>query len=495
MPGRRPRMALGLSPRCQRIGLRPHQRISSFRPVRALLLVLLTTPTLAGCRPDAGSNPVKETFRAVAQRTGLGPAIAFRFPESRAGEIALYRLPNLEAISWRFEPTRRGTRSIVGLSSDRELLYAVTTGEELVGLDLATGRVRIVDSSVVAAVLSPTGTPLVVHDDGSVAAVELRSVVPWSNGFATPPAQLWAGVRDRLLAVVETDSSRSIVLAANGQPPIWQPIPQGRVAVSPWGDLALVATDSGIAYVDPEDPGALRFARVEPPPAFAAFSGSGHRVYIGRADGVLQAADRFTRETVAELALPGAPAEARQDPWGRYLLVRTAVGDSAWVIDLVEWKITGTIGTRWDDDLPAAAPDGSVLYRAGDRVEARSPDVADAAGQVSERRPDRWAVVAWDPARPALDAEAGGGPAEAVRPGQLIYVQVSSTSNPDWAADLAANLRRAGMTAAVLAPEVPGDPYRVVLGPYATREEAEITGRQLKLPYWIFTRDTSSTRP
>ena len=74
-------------------------------------------------------------------------------------------------------------------------------------------------------------------------------------------------------------------------------------------------------------------------------------------------------------------------------------------------------------------------------------------------------------------------------------MQVSSTSNPDWASDLVENLRRAGMAAEVLPPDVPGDPYRVVLGPYATREQAEATGRQLKLPYWIFTRDTTSTPP
>jgi cell division septation protein DedD len=479
--------------RCDR--LRPHRSTSSFRPVRASPLALLTTLALAGCNSGSGSNPVRESFAAAAQRTGLEPAIAFRFPESRSGDVGLYRLPSLDAITWRFESTRRGTRAIVGLSGDREVLYAITTGDELIGLDLPTGRLRTVDSSVAAAVLSPTGTPLVIHDDGSVAAVELRSVVPWSNGFAAPPAQAWAGARDRLLAVVETDSSRSFVLAANGQSPVWQPIPSGRVSVSPWGDLALVTTDSGIAYLDPTDPEALRFDRVEPPPVFTAFSASGHRIYVGRADGVLEAIDRFAQGTVGKLQLPGAPADARQDPWGRYLLVRAAEGNEVWIVDLVDWKVAGALETSWEPDLPAVAPDGIVLSRSGGRVESRTPGAAEAEGRVSSRQADRWAVVAWDPSRPTLDAEAGGGPAEAARPGELIYVQVSSTSSPEWAADLAADLRRAGMAAAVLPPELPTDPYRVVLGPYATRDEAEATGRQLKLPYWIFTRDTTSTRP
>lgn len=475
--------------------LRLLSSVSSLRRVRACSLILLTVLALAGCDSRSGANPVRAAFAATAQRSGFGPAIAFRFPESRSGDIGLYRLPDFDAITWRFESTRRGTRDVVGFSADREILYVITARDELIGLDLSTGRVRTVDSSVAAAVLGPTGTPLVVHEDGTVSAVELRSVVPWPNGLAAPPAQVWAVVRDRLLAVVETDSSRSLVLAGNGQPAVWQPIPPGRVSVAPWGDLALVATDSGIAYVDPVDPEALRFVRIRPSPTFATFSASGHRIYVGRADGVLRAIDRFTQETVDELQLPGTPADARDDPWGRYLLVRAAEGSEVWIVDVVAWQVATTLETGWDADLPAAAPDGSILSRSGNRVEARAPDAADASGRVSSPPADRWAVVAWDPSRPSLDTQEGGGPTEAARPGELIYVQVSSTNNPDWAADLVANLRRAGMAAAVLPPELPNDPYRVVLGPYATREEAEATGRQLKLPYWIFTRDTTSARP
>jgi hypothetical protein len=34
--------------------------------------------------------------------------------------------------------------------------------------------------------------------------------------------------------------------------------------------------------------------------------------------------------------------------------------------------------------------------------------------------------------------------------------------------------------------------YRVVLGPYPTREAAEAIGRKLGMPYWIFQRDTAT---
>src|SRR5439155_336981 len=37
-----------------------------------------------------------------------------------------------------------------------------------------------------------------------------------------------------------------------------------------------------------------------------------------------------------------------------------------------------------------------------------------------------------------------------------------------------------------LPPQHPDDGYRVVLGPYATREQAEATGRRLGRPFWIY---------
>ena len=48
------------------------------------------------------------------------------------------------------------------------------------------------------------------------------------------------------------------------------------------------------------------------------------------------------------------------------------------------------------------------------------------------------------------------------------------------------DLTRAGLAARVLPPQHPDDGYRVVLGPYATREQAEATGRRLGRPFWIY---------
>jgi cell division protein FtsN len=76
---------------------------------------------------------------------------------------------------------------------------------------------------------------------------------------------------------------------------------------------------------------------------------------------------------------------------------------------------------------------------------------------------------------------AGGAGAEGP-----LYVQVSTSQNADWSGHLADDLTRAGLNARVLPPQHPDDGYRVVLGPYATRDQAEATGRRLGRPFWIY---------
>ena len=183
------------------------------------------------------------------------------------------------------------------------------------------------------------------------------------------------------------------------------------------------------------------------------------------------------------------------DPFGQLLLVEAELGDVIWAVDVVNWRLVGTLEGEWDAELPAIAPDGTVLLRRGDQVVALADEVLTPVGRTQDEEGDRWLLMAWDPRRPGLEFAATPGTPDAAEESQLIYVQVSSTSNQDWAVNLATNLRRAGMQATVLNPRTIDEPYRVVLGPYPTRDEAESTGRSLGLPFWIFTLDTATTIP
>lgn len=461
--------------------------------LRILVSVLACLGAVAGCGSESQTNPVKDVFTARAHAPGLGSAFAVRFPGQRAGRPGLYRLPTFEEFPRQLQSGDSPIRTVVGVAKDRDEVYVLTRGDDLAVLDLGTGRMRTVDSSIALAVIGPAGTPFAVHRDGSVMSVGLRSLVPWPNGFDQVPRRIWGSVREHVLALLDSDSTRTLVQVANGQPPVSQALPEGRVAVSAWGDAVVVVTASDAVLLDPGDPTARTRIETDPEPLLAEFSASGHRLYIVRTDGTLLAVDRFSRERLDELSLPGAPTGSRIDPWGRWHLFRSPDDSTIWVVDVVSWSLADSIAGGWDDDLPMVAPDGTILVRRGDRVAAVT--VGDAQQESIEAAgSDRWITMGWNPSQPALAAADPETP-EPTRAGQIIYVQVSSTSNPDWAADLAANLRRAGMPASVLSPELPTEPYRVVLGPYPNREEAEETGRQLKVPFWIFTRDTVAGGP
>jgi hypothetical protein len=377
----------------------------------------------------------------------------------------------------------------------------VTEADELAAFDLTSGRVYVVDQDVALAAMSPAGTPLVVHRDGSIASIHNRAAIAWKDGLSGAPTAIWGTARDRLLVLSpsadSTDEGRaSLRLLSNGQAAVFQLIPDGPVRVAPWGDAAAVAVDSGVVLIDPEDSGAQALLRFESRPTEVLFSPSAHRLFVATDDGHLHAVDRFSHDVVSSLELPGRAIDGWMGIWGHHLLLRPEDGDSIWTVDVVAWRLGPTIAAVWEDNaLPLMAPDGTLLVRRGDRIVSLVSDSMVPAGDADDPRGDLWMVTAWDPRRPMLEAAASGPSPTPSPAGQTIYVQVSSTNNPDWAAHLAGNLGRAGMEASVLPPGGPDAPSRVVLGPYATRDEAEQTGRQLGLPFWIYTRDPTRTVP
>jgi cell division septation protein DedD len=105
---------------------------------------------------------------------------------------------------------------------------------------------------------------------------------------------------------------------------------------------------------------------------------------------------------------------------------------------------------------------------------------------------DTWLPVTWHPPQeegvPASgDSAALAAAADSAGRAASVYLQVSSSQNPVWAAELSQKLRAAGLPAAVLEPARSDEAYRVVLGPYATREQAEETGRGIGMPSFVVT--------
>ncbi|MFQ5703968.1 MAG: SPOR domain-containing protein [Gemmatimonadales bacterium] len=462
------------------------------------LLVLLLLST-AGCGPDRAPDRIIQDLSQPSGDMEVGASVAFRLPHN-GGDAKLYRLPEMSEVSWEFDAGPRPILSIVGFARDKDLVLSLVShsakgGRDFVALDLVTGRSRTLDTSIALATIGPTGQTSVVRADGVLGEVDASGRIDeWSDTLSQIPTHLWGALRDRIVATV-SDSAPELLMLAEGQDPIRQRIPRGAIAISRWGRFVVVATDSGLATFDPADPGEASFIRTETATTQVVLSPSAHRIYAVQGANELVSFDRFQPDERNVLVLPGPIGALRMDPFGRILLAESQTADSIWIVDLAGVKIVGTVSADWDSDLPAVAPDGGVLVRRGDTVRALEPGTFESAQSLRASRADRWMVTAWDPRRPALEL-ASDSVARPEQAGQIMYVQVSSSRNPAWAEDFARELRDAGMNASVLQPDSAGfaadELFRVVLGPYTSRAEAELAGKKLGRPFFIITREVIS---
>jgi hypothetical protein len=403
----------------------------------------------------------------------------------------LYRLPRLvevpAVLRGRLPPLER----VIGLDAESDFLFVVTAKQELLALDLGSGRVDTVAKEIAQAALGPDGTLYAVDAKKRVVSLSRRTRFAWPQPLTGLPRDLFGSTDQRLVAVIPQgpdDPPRLLVAAADQPPAVRQIAAGGDVAATRWGDLVAVASDSGVALYDPLGRRDPTFVALADRPRALAFSPSGHRIYVARRAALgLAVIDRYERRELDGVALPGPAAALRLDPLGRWLLARPALGDSAWIVDLPIKQHTGAIATTWQADLPAVSPDGALLYRRGDDVIALRPDSLTETGKVEKGAADLWVLSSWLPRGSGMASQASTDvAADTVGAEGPLYVQVSTSRNPDWSGRLAQDLVRAGLAARVLAPQGPEDGYRVVLGPYATRAQAEATGRKLGRPFWIY---------
>ncbi|HEV8263996.1 MAG TPA: SPOR domain-containing protein [Gemmatimonadales bacterium] len=407
---------------------------------------------------------------------------------AKGGVPQLYRLPKLtEAVGLmrgRLPPVDR----VIGLDPESEFLFVTTAKQELLALDLGSGRVDTVATGIAQAALGPDGTLYAVDGKRRVISLSRRTRFTWPQPLAGVPRDLFGSTDQRLVAVIPQDPPRLLTAAADQPPAVRQVSAGGDVAATRWGDLVAIASDSGVALYDPLGRREPAFVRLPDQPRALAFSPSGHRIYVARRSALgLAVLDRYERKELDGVALPGPAAALRVDPLGRWLLARPVLDDSAWIVDLPIKRHTGGVATSWQTDLPAVSPDGVLLLRRGDAVVAMRPDSLTETGRVERGAADLWVLSTWLPrgvapaSQAALAADSGVAGAEGP-----LYVQVSTSRNPDWSGRLAQDLARAGLAARVLPPQSADDGYRVVLGPYATREQAEAIGRKLGRPFWIY---------
>ncbi len=427
------------------------------------------------------------------------PSSLLRLPV-QGGAVRTYRTSDLSELPWRSEKAPK-LRQGIGADLDGQTIYVTDTARTLLAIDLRNRRVRSLQRGITAAGLGADGVLYVVDTAGAVTQLGRRRPVVFQGKVSGPPGTVAGAMSGRLL-VLPSSARKNLVVMSAGSPASTIPLAAAPAATTAFGDLVAVATEDGVLLADPLGSGEATQLKVSGSPQAVAFSPSGHRLYVARDEDALFVYDRYSLDRIGSIELPGPARELRSDLYGAWLLVRPAQGDSIWVVDVVARKHVATAASRWNSDLPAVAPPGTLLLRRGkdvvglDLSDAKLPEV----GRVKDGAADFWVAVAWSPEKdesPIVGARDTliGADSTAVASdsgGTRIYLQVSSSRNPAWANELAQRVSAAGLPASVLPPNTGEDAYRVVLGPYATREAAEVASRSLNMPSFILTESGST---
>jgi hypothetical protein len=455
-------------------------------------LLALAAACFVACR--SGSQP---HARGLSVASTTPPSSLLRLPGA-GGAAELYHVPKLDPWGWKTTGVIPPIRRAIGADLDLNMVYAVGAKNEIIALDLLTARARPQPLATARDVTEgPDGTLFTVDDSLRVVQFVRRTPFHFPAKLSTRPRDLF-GTRTSALLAISTGATNVLTILKTEESPTRALLPAGDAAATFWGDLIAVAADSEVVLVDPDAPEQpIRL----PTPGHARavlFSPSGHRFYVARREGTVLVFNRFTREKVGEIHLPGSAGALRVDPYGRWLMVHPPTADSLLLVELAKNRYVGGFAADWASDLPTITNQQTLLVKRGEDVVAHDltkrgfPET----GRVRGGAHDTWLPLAWTPetgtatALPEVAADttpALESASEDSKP--RVYLQVSSSQNRAWSAELARQLEQQGLPAKVLDPRPGEDGFRVVLGPYPTREAAESTGHRLGRPYFIYQPD------
>ncbi len=411
---------------------------------------------------------------------------------------------------------------ILGASVEDRTVYAADNKDRLLAIDLVARRSRVITTSVKQFITAPDGTILGIDSSHHPVRFSNRSFTTF-KASVDRGATLMRGPADQITAVGSRPGTLEVLGGAGEVRRL--NVPSGRTVATWVGDLVAVTTDSGVVFADAtgRQKPPVRFVKIRGNPVLATFSPSGHRLYVALRKGTLVMIDRFTRERLRDLELPGPVDRMRVDRSGRWLLAHGS-DDSLWVIDLAKWVVTASRVAAWADDLPQVVDGKTLLIRNRADVMAFDLDTPTLTqrGVLLGGASDLYIMLPWLPkatvaseaasppvrvATPLADSSAVAPPPPAALPPATdaaapppaptatgtIYLQVSSSQNQDWAQALAKQLKDGGFPATVLDPKNSDEGYRVVIGPYATRADADAVGRRLGRSYFIVSPGSRDT--
>jgi hypothetical protein len=464
---------------------------------------------LCACsRGDKKPAPVIRDVTTTKPVTGPDPLV-LRVP--RGGGLArVVAFPQVDSTIWTSTGALPALDHVLAFDDDEGSIAFVDIHGRSGRLNLRVGTVSITSRERLLSPASVSGSTIFgVTLSGSV--VRMTPVGDWT--FVPPrPARLVFPQRDTSILVLSGEGDATTLWRV--RPPL-QAVKDSlhipavtRSVPTPLGDRVYFASKAGLFAVDTRTLKATGRIRAIRGVAAMAVTPSGDRVYVATdSSNTIQIVDRYRNQLAGQISLPRRVSGLRLDPLGKYLLARDSTRDSVWIVAVGTNRLIGTVRSAWRGDLPFVAPNGAIATAVGRDVWFIDPIALRPLVHVPDGASDFWFGFWWTGLRPqatALDqpvpldtmrdtAALAPPPAAPLSPADTTSVHAARpkadstpfTQNGFWiqfaaylvqqrAQDLAAQIHVGRENASIVVGIVNGVPiYRVVLGPYPTREEAD----------------------
>lgn len=502
-----------------------------FSVVRTLIasaLVLLACGVAGGCA-DRSSRPAGAD--ATPSIPGGPDPIVLRVSRD-GGVMTAARYPALDSTLWRSNARVPALARIIGFGAEDGYLAAVDTAGAPVRIDIRLGTVTTSRTDNVALSSSADGGAIYALTVNGDITRYTPSGGDWRFTPALPAHALYA----------QADGSLIVAGARGDRAIVWRVRPPGQTITDSLsfdiggneatlrtsleatagavGDRIFFGGNEEVVAVRTRDLAKALEVDVGDPVTAIAATPSGDRLFVAVQDeALLRIVDRFEEGVSGKIRLPGVPRALRMDPLGRVLLAR-AGGDSVFVISLGSDAVIGVVRSAWRGDLPLVLPDGAIATTRGDNVVLAHPSSLADMRTIPGGAKQFWYTMRWNGFRPraaGLDqpvqfrtsaprdsvdyadsaaARDGQNPrldgaATDVRAdsavGTAFTVSFAAVLDEKQARQLASKIRVDGETPRITTSDRAGKSlYRVVLGPYATRADAERVGKSSGQSYWIF---------
>jgi hypothetical protein len=441
-----------------------------------------------------------------------------RLPRN-GGQLRVLAYPRLDSVVWTATDPAPAVARVLAFDEEAGLLSFVDAKGVPARVDFRLDNVSIATRTRLTGVTSVDGATIYgLTKDGTL----LRSTPAGDWTYKPPrPARAALPLSDGTLLLVGTKERSALVWRM--RPPDTKILDSAEIpgaAKAGWalaGDRLYFTVDHNLVGVRTRDLQPLNVIELDGHARALVATPSGDRLYaLPDSSKQIDVIDRYREKVSERVELPEIAEDLRIDPLGRYLLAQAA-HDSVWVIDVGTDKLVGGVRSAWRDDLPFVALDGAIAVASDKDVVFINGATLKERRRVQQGASDYWYSFAWSGFRPraaeldqpvrfpgadSADSAARtptdttppqatpAPPRDTAPPPALAkgwVVSFAALLNEQKAREMAATIRVHNETARVQATPREGQTiYRVILGPFPTKDEAERVGRDSKQNYWVY---------